>query len=160
MNTKLAYSVAAGCVLALLVALPFRNLHSLSACFGNLKGIMDVPASEMRLEVQLISLQVFLAIVGVAALVLGAQESRVLRPAGAGAWSLVALGGLLWDTWLGNFASPNLPPDSVYACLLEARSAHTHSVLSNAPLVLAGLMAIWVLRDLLRSNAALGRTGS
>ena len=59
---------------------------------------MDIPAPEMRLEVQPLVLQASLVILGVAALVLGAQEPRVLRIAGAGAWSLVALGGLLSGT--------------------------------------------------------------
>ena len=160
MSSRTAYSVAGGCVLTLLVASPFRNLHNLSACLGDWRGMMDVPALEMRLELHLLALQVSLAILGIAALVLGAQERRVIRVAGAGAWSLVALGGVLWDKWLGTFRGGDLPPQSIYACVLERRSEHTHSVLSNAPLVLAGLLAIWVLWMCLRSRSALDTTGS
>jgi hypothetical protein len=159
-KNRILYSATGVCVLALLLASPFRNLHNLSVCFGDRQSVMDIPAPEMRLEVHLLALQVSLAILAVAALVLGAQETRMLRIAGAGAWSLVAWGGVLWDRWLGTFEGPDLRPPSIYACLLEARSEHTHSVLSNAPLVLAGLLAIWVLWTCRRSTVALTHTGS
>ena len=154
MNGKTAYSVAGAFVLALLVASPFRNLRNLDVCLGDAQGLMDIPAAEMRLEVELLALQVSLALLGVAALVLGAQQRHLLRLAGAGAWSAVALGGVLWDKWLGNFDGPALPPHSIYSCLLEARSAHTHNVLSNAPLVLAGLVAAWLLWTSLRDRTS------
>jgi hypothetical protein len=159
-NEKTAYWVAGACVLFLLVASPFRNLHNLSVCLADREGVMDIPAPELRLEVHLLALQVSLAILGVAALALGAQQSRVLCITGAGAWSLVALGGLLWDKWLSNFRGRDLPPHSMYACVLEARSEHTHNVLSNAPLVLAGFLGIWVLWMRLRGTVASSNTRS
>jgi hypothetical protein len=159
-NGKTAYSVAGACILFLLVVSPFRNLRNLSVCLADGEGVMDIPAPELRLEVHLLALQVSLALLGAAALVLGAQESRVLRIGGAGAWSLVALGGLLWDKWLGNFTGRDLPLHSIYACVLEARSEHTHNVLSNTPLVLSGFLAMWVLWMCLRGTVALSNTGS
>jgi hypothetical protein len=159
-NGRSAYWVAGACVLFLLVASPFRNLHNLSACLGDREGVMDIPAPELRLEVQLLALQVSLATLGLAALVLGAREARALRVAGAGAWSLVALGGLLWDGLLSDFRGPDLPAHSIYACVLEARSEHTHDVLTNAPLVLAGVLAMWVLWTCLRGTVAPSNTGS
>jgi len=159
-NGKTACSVAGACVVALLVASPLRNLHNLNVCFGDPQGVMDIPAAEMRLEARLLTLQVSLAILGVAGLVLGAQASSVLRLAGAGAWSAVAVGGVLWDKWLGNFAGPAFPAHSIYSCLLEARSAHTHSILSNAPLILAGVVAVWSLWIGLRARAAHSEQGS
>ncbi len=160
MKSRVLYLTTGVCVVALLLASPFRNLHNLSVCLGDRQGVMDIPAPEMRLEIHLVALQVSLAILGFAALVLGAHESRESRIAGAGAWSLVAGGGLVWDKWLGTFAGPELQPRSIYACLLEARSEQTHSVLSNAPLVLAGFVAIWVLWTCLRDRNRLTQTRS
>jgi hypothetical protein len=157
---KTAYSVAGACVLALLVASPFRNLHNLNVCFRDPQGVMDIPAGEMRLEIHLLSLQMSLAILAVAGLVLGRQGSSLLRLAAAGAWSAVAVGGVLWDKWLGNFAGSAFPPHSIYSCLLDARSAHTHSILSNAPLVLAGFVAVWILWICLRARATSTDSGS
>jgi hypothetical protein len=159
-NGKAAYWMAGACVLFLLVASPFRNLHNLSVCLGDREGVMDIPAPELRLEVRLLALQVSLAILGVAALALGAQEPRALRIAGAGAWSLVASGGLLWDKWLSSFRGLDLPPHSIYSCVLEARSEHTHNVLSNAPLVFAGVLAMWVLWVSLRGRVPSSSTAS
>jgi hypothetical protein len=139
------YHVCAAGTAALLVASPLRNLHHLDTCFGDPAGVMDVPALEMELETRLLALQVSGAILGIVALALSAPRRRVFGVAAAGAWGLVALGGLLWDKWLDNFSSGDLGPRSIYACLLEARSEHTHSLWSNTPLMFSVVLALWVL---------------
>lgn len=145
MNQRLVYWVVGGSTLMLLIGCPLRNLHNLSICFGDAQGIVDIPAAELKLEVRLLALQVILPGLGAAGLLLGAQGPLVSQLAGAAAWASVALGGFLWDKWLGNFQGGELPLHSLYACLLQGRSEHTHSVLTNAPLVLSALLTLWVL---------------
>jgi len=154
MSRRLAYWLAGSTTLLLLVACPLRNLGFLDRCFADSGGVMDVPVSEVLLEVRLLTLQVYLPVLGAVGLVMGARASRVARLGGGFAWAFVASGGLLWDKWLGNFRGGELPLHSIYACVLDGRSGHTHSVLTNAPLVLSGLLALWVVWSGLRRQYA------
>ena len=43
MDRKVTYSVAGACILALLVASPFRNLHNLSVCLGDRRVLWTFP---------------------------------------------------------------------------------------------------------------------
>jgi hypothetical protein len=142
MNHRPAYLFAAGVTLALLVACPLRNLAYLDSCFGAGHAVMDVPAWELRLEARLVALQVCLAVLGAIALASAAWRSRAARLGACVTWTLVAAGGVAWDKLLGNFQGEVLPPNSIYACLLDGRSAHTHSMLSNLPLMLSVPLAL------------------
>jgi len=157
MNHRSANVLAAGVTLMLLVACPLRNLAYLYRCFGARDAVMDVPGWELQMEVRLIALQVCLAVLGSVALALAARTPRSARLAAGVMWTLVAAGGFVWDKLLDNFQGGSLPPHSVYACLLDDRSAHTHSMLSNLPLMLSlplALSMFWLgRRAATRTNA-------
>jgi len=152
MSKRRVYWCVGGTTLVLLVASPILNLRYLADCFADPRGAMDVPRSELQLEVRLLLLQAYLAVVGAIALPVAARESRAARIGGGIAWALVAAGGILWDKWLDHFRGEGLPPHSVYACVLEGRSGHTHSLLSNAPFLLSATLALWVLWLSLRAS--------
>ena len=103
---------------------------------------MNVPPSEMRLETELLLLQVMLAILGVLAVGASFQARSVFHVAAGLAWGLVAAGGVVWAKLLDHFVGGDLPPNSAFACLLEHRSAHTHTMLTNGPLLFAAVLAL------------------
>jgi|SRR5262245_29734626 len=103
---------------------------------------MDVPASEMRLESELLLLQVVVATLGALALAASFQARSVFRVAAGLAWGLVAAGGVAWAKLLDHFVGGDLPPSSAFACLLEHRSVHTHTMLTNGPLLFAAVLAL------------------
>jgi hypothetical protein len=154
-----AFNLTAAVATLLLLACPVRNLQSLRECFGMPAVLMDVPAEQLHLEANLLILQVCLAALGGVGLYLGAQDGPV-RLIGAGVcWALVALGGFVWDKVLGNFVGPTLSVDSALGCLLERRSAHTHTMLTNGPLLLAGVLAVWIVWELRVRRVDLARVG-
>lgn len=121
--------------------------------------MMDVSAEQLHLEANLLLLQVCLATLGGVGVYLGAQDGPV-RLIGAGVcWALVAIGGFVWDKALGNFVGATLSANSALGCLLERRSAHTHSMLTNGPLLLAGVLAVWLVWELRARRAEPGRVG-
>ncbi len=136
------FNFTAGGTTVLLVACPLRNLLSLRECFGMPGVVMDVPAPEIRFETELLALQVCLAALAGLALFLGAQARRSFRVGAGLAWSLVALGGYAWDKALWYFVGETLSANSAYGCLRNQRSAHTHTMLTNGPLLLAAGLAL------------------
>jgi hypothetical protein len=145
---RYAFNVTAAVATLLLLACPIRNLQSLRECFGMPGVVMDIPAEQLHLEANLLMLQVCLAALGGVALYLGTLD-RSAPLIGAGvSWALVAVGGFAWDKALGNFVGETLPANSALGCLLERRSAHTHTILTNGPLLLAGVLAAWVIWEL------------
>jgi hypothetical protein len=154
-----AFNLAAAVAAPLLLACPVRNLQSLRECFSKPAVVMDVPAEQLHLEANLLILQVCLAALAGIGLSLGAQDGPV-RLIGAGVcWALVAVGGFVWDKALGNFVGATLSTNSALGCVLERRSAHTHTMLTNGPLLLAGLLAVWVVWELRARRAEQGRVG-
>lgn len=122
---------------------PIRNLISVERCFAMPGVAMDVPAAEILLEARLLLLQIAIAVVAGCALYLGRREGRAYRGATAFCWALVAAGGFVWDKTLGNFAGPSLAENSALDCFLLQRSAHTHTMLTNGPLIAAVALALW-----------------
>jgi len=59
---------------------------------------------------------------------------------------------------LGNFVGATLSASSALGCLLERRSAHTHTMLTNGPLLLASVLAVWVVWE--RGRGAPSSVGS
>jgi hypothetical protein len=104
---------------------------------------MDVPAPQLRFEAELLLLQMCLAVLGSVAVCMGAGRQATWRLCAATAWTLVAVGGFIWDKALGHFVGEELPGTSALACLLDHRSAHTHCMLTNGPLVVAAGLAVW-----------------
>jgi hypothetical protein len=156
------FDLTAALAAALLLACPLRNLQNLRECFGLPDVVMDVPASQIRFEAGLLMLQVGVAALAGMALHLGARARPALRLGAGVAWTLVALGGFAWDKALDTFAGQTLSPNSAFGCLLDARSAHTHTVLTNAPFVLAVGLAFgtfWRLRADRQSPGPAERAG-
>jgi hypothetical protein len=154
---RYAFNLTAAVVALLLLACPLRNLQSLRECFATPGVVMDIPPEQLHLEVSLLILQLCLAALGGVALYLGALDrSGPLIGAGV-SWALVAVGGFAWDKALGNFVGETLSANSALGCLLEQRSAHTHTILTNGPLLLAGVLAGSVTWELRARRARLGR---
>jgi hypothetical protein len=106
---------------------------------------MDVPAAQLHFEASLLLLQVCLATLAGVALYLGAQQRPAVRIGAGLAWTLVGVGGFVWDKALGHFVGETLSANSAFGCLLDRRSAHTHTILTNGPLLLAVGLAFWTL---------------
>jgi len=147
MNNR-PFNLTAAVTAVLLLACPVRNLLNLRECFGMPDVVMDVPAGQLRFEAGLLLLQVCLATLAGVALYLGAQERPAVRIGAGLAWTLVAVGGFVWDKALGYFVGETLSGNSAFGCLLDRRSAHTHTMLTNGPLLLAVGLALWIFWEL------------
>jgi hypothetical protein len=145
-------SAVAAVTTVLLVACPVRNLLSVRACLAVPGVVMDIPPKELHLEATLLLLQSILAILGGLALCLGTRDGRTARAAAAASWILVAVGGFTWDKLLGNFVGEALPSTSALGCLLGQRSAHTHTMLTNTPLMASVGLALWLVRDVVSAR--------
>jgi hypothetical protein len=142
---KRLFNLTSAITAGLLVACPIRNLQNLRDCFGMPDVVMDVPAGQLRLEASLLIVQVCLAALGGLALYLGAQTRPTLQIGAGLSWTLVGVGGFVWDKALGEFVGETLSSTSALGCILDRRSAHTHTMLSNGPLLLAVGLAFWVI---------------
>lgn len=124
-NRRLLFNLTAGVATILLLGCPIRNLQSLRECLGMPDVVMDVPAPQVRFEAGLLMLQVCLAALAGLALHLGSRRRPILRVGAGLAWTLVALGGFLWDKALGSFVGEALPANSAFGCLFSTDGRRT-----------------------------------